>query len=291
LTIKIRTIAVSLVLALTAGQASLAEESPHWKKDRCQVCHEEAMPADGLVNLKAADTETLCESCHGGRGGAKPCRHTSGIPLGDMDIDEVFRGPLKNDNVVCTTCHDVVYQCKNPKRVNQYENPAFLRDRDYMSTQDYCMRCHEPSSYAKLNPHVGVAGSPPRPTCGLCHDGIPATGETGEINLNFNMTHNLNDACLGCHKADPHPRNIFATARADEWIHFAVPSEPILAKMRKTEAELGIVLPLNPLNGEVFCATCHSPHEFKVGGGRGTQAGSPPHRLRISEICQACHEK
>ena len=61
--------------------------------------------------------------------------------------------------------------------------------------------------------------------------------------------------------------------------------------MQKAQAETGIGLPLNPLNGEVFCATCHNPHDFKFGGEHGSQELEAKNRLRMSNICQACHDK
>jgi hypothetical protein len=276
---------------LAVSQASFAQESPHWKKSACQTCHTEAAPIDGVVNLTAPDAETRCVSCHGDRGNALPCRHSSGISVGNMNVAESFRGALKDDKVVCTTCHDVVFQCKNPKRTAQYDNRGFLRDRDYMAAEDYCMRCHESSGYQRLSPHNGVAGTPLRPTCNLCHDGFPQANAAGEIELVFNMEHDVNDACKGCHNVKPHPRNLFTEKRADEWLHFVVPPDDIVQTMQKSQDATGIGLPLHPQSGEIFCATCHNPHDFKLGGEHGSQSREAKHRLRQENICQACHEK
>jgi predicted CXXCH cytochrome family protein len=276
---------------MAVSQASLAQESPHWKKGACQTCHVDAAPVDGVVNLTEADTETLCESCHGDRGNALPCRHSSGTPVGNMNIDEVFRESLNDGNVTCTTCHDVVFQCKNPNRLAQYENRGFLRDRDYLLAEEYCVRCHESSDYEKLSPHAGIAGTPPRPTCNLCHASIPTANTSGEIELVFNMEHDLNDACRGCHNVKPHPRNLFTEKRADEWLHLVVPPDYIAQAMQKSSDTTGIGLPLNPESGEIFCATCHNPHDFKIGGDHGSQESGIKGRLRQHNICQACHEK
>ena len=40
-----------------------------------------------------------------------------------------------------------------------------------------------------------------------------------------------------------------------------------------------------------FCATCHNPHDFKLGGEHGSQERATESRLRINDICQACHDK
>ena len=60
-----------------------------------------------------------------------------------------------------------------------------------------------------------------------------------------------------------------------------------MAKMREVEAKQGIRLPLHPETGEISCATCHDPHEFK--GGPVSQ--QPEHRLRADDVCQVCHDK
>jgi len=82
-----------------------------------------------------------------------------------------------------------------------------------------------------------------------------------------------------------------ASEKQDEWVHFVPPSEAVLQNMRESQAETGIELPLNPQNGEIFCATCHNPHDFKVGGEHGSQESGMEHRLRQDNICQACHDK
>ena len=86
-------------LILSAGVS--ASDDPHWDKNACQVCHLEAAPVDGQVNLNAMDTETLCDTCHGKRGDALPCRHASDIPLGNLDIADELRSSLKDGQVVC----------------------------------------------------------------------------------------------------------------------------------------------------------------------------------------------
>lgn len=266
-----------------------ANANPHWNKNRCQDCHVEAAPVDGAVNLQAADAETLCGTCHGGRGEALPCRHISGIEVGSVDVPDPLRQSLKDGTIVCSTCHDVVYQCKHPDRPHSFMNPAFLNGRTSLEAGDFCVKCHDASGYQKLNPHKGVAGVPTRPTCELCHASIPQTTTTGQIAVTFNMEKDLNDACTGCHEVRPHPSSIYSvnSTAADEWVHLVTPSDEILTNIRQSEREEGIVLPLNPVNGEIFCATCHDPHEFKG----GPVAQQPAHRLRADDICQACHEK
>ena len=286
---------VGILLLLAAGflapATPRAEESPHWSKTGCPACHTDAAPVEGAVNLTAPDAESLCENCHGDRGAARSCRHGSGLAVGDLTIDESLQSSLKDGRVVCSTCHDVVFQCKNARVQYSYQNHGFLRDRTTRHTGQYCAKCHDAEAYSKLNPHTGVAGKPPNSTCMLCHQGIPRSDEAGALQVAFNMQQDLNEMCTGCHDVAPHPRNLFSRERADEWVHFVVPSTEILDNMRRAQTASGIELPLDPQTGKVFCATCHNPHEFKVGGEHGSEERAIEHRLRLHDICQACHDK
>lgn len=284
---------VAAFLALALPVALPAAESPHWTANGCRSCHMEAAPTDGLVNLKESDAEALCDSCHGDRGDALRCRHSSNLPGDAMDIPQSLSSSLKDGQVVCSTCHDITYQCERPKLHYSFQNPGFLRDRKSVKAGDYCTKCHVVSDYSKLNPHQGVVGNPPRPTCGLCHEDLPRTGDEGDLVVKFNMHQDLNDTCRGCHVVRPHPKSMsFGTPQSSEnWVHLVEPSAAVLKTMSAVQAERGIGLPLDPTNGKVFCATCHNPHDFKVGGEHGSHEREARSRLRLDNICQACHDK
>ena len=282
---------IALVLAMLWSFPVPAQDdvnaSPHWTNEGCDACHADATPVKGSVNLTAADAEALCQSCHGSRGDAMRCRHSSEIPVGSVKIAESLQSSLKHGDVVCTTCHDIVHQCDRPKQYYSLQNPGFLRDRTSHEAADYCYKCHEDSAYAALNPHKGVVGS--RATCQLCHESVPDSDASGGLVVEFNFKQNLNEMCLGCHEVRPHPKPIvvYSKQHEDEWVHLVTPSQEVIANMRQAEQADGVVLPLSPAKGEVFCATCHDPHEFKG----GPVAGQPEHRLRVNDICQTCHEK
>jgi hypothetical protein len=279
--------------ALLVPALASAQDDPHWNKNTCQTCHTDATPVAGNISLHEGDAEALCETCHGDRGSAPSCPHVSDIAVDTNDVGEKFLGSLKDGEVVCTTCHDVTYQCKQPSLQYSFHNPGFLRDRTSRNTGDYCFECHEKDGYEKLNPHTGATSSPPRPTCLLCHKSIPETSNTGNLIVEFNMQNDLNDTCRGCHDVKPHPKGMSfgGPQSTEEWLHFVTPSAEVLENMQEAQAETGIGLPLNPLNGEVFCATCHNPHDFKLGGEHGSEERAIDHRLRMNNICQACHDK
>jgi hypothetical protein len=278
-------ILAGLALQSNAVQAADDVGNPHWSSDGCYVCHGEAAPVKGSINLRADDAEALCESCHGSRGDALPCRHSSDIPAGGLTIAESLQSSLKDGKVVCTTCHDIVHQCERPKHYYSLQNRGFLRDRTSHEAGAYCYKCHEDSKYSALNPHADRAGS--QAACLLCHPGVPEESVTGDQVVMLNMKHDLNEMCLGCHDTRPHPRKIitYSAQEEDAWVHLVAPSQKVIARLRQAEQANGIVLPLSPTNGEVICATCHDPHEFKD----DSVTERPEYRLRVHDICQTCH--
>ena len=207
------------------------------------------------------------------------------------NVDEGFRDSMKDGKIVCSTCHDIVHQCERPKAYYSLDNPGFLRDRGSDNSAEFCLRCHEAEGIEKLNPHDGVAGAPPKATCMLCHQSIPAASAAGGLDIAFNMRTDLSDTCFGCHNVRSHPKGYFTRGPDVEWAHLAVPSADMLQKMQEVAAETGVSLPLEPETGRVNCATCHNPHSFNVGGGSVSQQMVNNGRLRLDNICRACHDK
>jgi len=60
--------------------------------------------------------------------------------------------------------------------------------------------------------------------------------------------------------------------------------------MKQAEARLGFVFPLDPSNGEVYCATCHNPHHEALQGYPVAHTPGSEYRLRVEDNCQACHD-
>lgn len=279
--------------ALVAGLlwvAVSAEEDPHWNKATCQVCHLSAVPDVTNLGLRTEHVEELCATCHGSGGDARPCRHASDIPAANHAMPDSYRESLADGRLTCTTCHDMSFQCQNPSRSSSFVNPGFLRDRVSRDTSDQCFECHDASGYAKLDPHEGVAGDPLRPTCLLCHAALPESDQTGGVALSFNMAHDLNDACRGCHQVRPHPGNAFS-GKPIGWEHLAAPSAEVLENIRASFEKTSVDLPLSPINGEVICSTCHNQHGFQAAESAAAGQELPQHRLRMNDICQACHDK
>ena len=279
------TIAASLLQPVRAADDAA---DPHWNKSTCETCHDTVSPTPENLGLKSAGDEELCEGCHSSRGGAKSCRHNSGIPAGDVVISDIHTSSLEDGNIVCTTCHDLTLQCLNPSKSYSYANPAFLRDKTSRNRADYCYQCHEASDYEKLDPHAMESGDPAQPTCTLCHATMPLKDENGWISADFNMPDNLNDICFGCHRVAPHPG--FSFAGPVGWDHLVVPSQEVLDNMKQAEQTFGLIFPLDPKTGEMHCATCHNPHPETLEGYPVADLPGSEHRFRVDDICQACHD-
>ena len=278
-----------ILLSLPVMAQEEAAASPHWNKATCQACHVSASPTAENFGLQAADAEQLCEGCHGSRGNAVPCRHSSDIPAGDHRMPDSYREALQDGQLACTTCHDLTVQCLAPQRSYSFTNPGFVRDRKSRSRGEQCFECHDAAGYEQLNPHVMETGYPAQPTCTFCHATMPQKDERGWISVNFNMPESLNDMCLGCHRIQPHPGGMFSNEPIG-WDHLAVPSAKVLENMKQAEPRLGFVFPLDPSNGEIYCATCHNPHNEAFEGYPVAHTPGSEYRLRVEDMCQACHD-
>jgi predicted CXXCH cytochrome family protein len=278
---------IAIIHSSSARSADDAVD-PHWNKTTCATCHNAASPTPESIGLKSDSDEELCAGCHSSRGGALPCRHSSGIAAGDHRMPDSYRAALKDGMLSCTTCHDLTLQCLNPSESYSYQYPGFLRDRSSHNTGEHCFECHNAAGYDKLNPHVMEAGDPAQPTCTLCHANMPLKDDNGWISADFNMPGNLNDVCFGCHRVAPHPG--FSFSGPVGWDHLVVPSAEILENMKETEAREGFVFPLHSETGEMHCATCHNPHHETLEGYPIANLQGSEHRLRVGDTCQACHD-
>lgn len=284
--------AVVMIAAVMPGVSQAAGETevdPHWNKATCQTCHVGGSPTAENSDLQAADAEQLCEGCHGSRAGALPCRHSSGIPAADHRMPDSYREALKDGQLVCTTCHDLVAQCLAPHKSYGLANPGFIRDRKTRNRGEHCFECHNAAGYEQLDPHTMEGGDPALPTCTFCHASMPVKDDRGWLSVDFNMSGSRNDMCRGCHKVQPHPGGMFSNEPIG-WDHLAVPSAEILENMKQAEERLGFVFPLDPSNGEIYCATCHNPHDEALEGYPVAARPGTDYRLRVDNNCQACHD-
>lgn len=286
-------LAIAIAPNVYAQSGDSDQADPHWRGSGCQACHESATPVANDLGLKSEAPEELCESCHGKRGDAVPCRHNSDISPGAFEsrLPETYAANLGGGKIVCTTCHDLAVQCKNPKRTLQYKNPGFLRDGRFPASGEQCYLCHEGANFEKFSPHEEVAGTSESGNCLLCHENAPRQNDDGTWQpVNFNMKANLNDACYGCHRVQSHPAMMTFSRRVAEWAHLVAPSEKVLRNMQKFADEGGVMLPLEQGTGRVHCATCHNPHHDGMPGYPVAENPGSKYRLRAADMCGVCHD-
>ena len=277
-----------------AQSGDAVQADPHWSRHSCQVCHEDAAPTPDNLGLKSAAPEQLCASCHDSGGDALPCRHVSDVLPGAFAdrLPPGYEAHLGNGKIVCTTCHDLAVQCNNPKRTLQYKNPGFVRGGRFSTSSEQCYLCHEISNFERVSPHEQVAEDTGNKRCRLCHANQPQQNEDSSWQpVDFNMTTDLNNTCRGCHPVKSHPATMSFSRKQPEWAHLVVPRGEILKNMREFTQRTGVVLPLDPRNGKVYCATCHNPHHDQLPSYPTAEIPGSDFRLRTEDMCDVCHDK
>lgn len=284
--LALTTLAPLLVATLLASAVATPDESPHWDKSACTTCHNSPAPTDAS-DLRVDQQTESCMDCHD-NDAASECPHPTNLPVQDFDqltLPDSYQSALDDERIVCTSCHSARLQCTGGRR-EQYRNPAFLRNGPFRHAGEACFECHSTENYTKLNPHQ-PARTEGAQTCLLCHNDDPSP--TGGIDSGYRL--HGNEQCTGCHTVAPHPLSIASSASADEWTHLVVPTREMLNRMQATREKTGISLPLDANDGAINCTTCHNVHEpdspdYPLRSEDGTAS-----RLRMLDICEACHDQ
>lgn len=274
---------------LTPEAAPPAEEiiNPHFTGKDCDICHAGA-PAEGDRDLRlkfGGDDVAMCNSCHQNeslKGDLHPVGIVPAAPGGPVSVPPEL--PLYQGKVTCRTCHDVYLQCRlQPAR--RFENINFLRGAPYRRAVELCFRCHNQQAYKKTNPHEqrDEAGNLLRERCLYCHQSAPDP-ETSASIADVAFKTETSTFCAACHGEEEknHP------ARAN---HLVVPSAEMLGAIASAEEKRAVSLPL--FRGEIFCGTCHNPHDKSIiKREAAAKVADEKRRLRLGasyELCIACH--
>lgn len=273
--------------------------SPHWVDDGCGACHQKT-PSEKDSALRDRDVNRLCKTCHEAIS-AHNYIHAVGMqPSSEKRnrMNENMRQALRRGGgvVTCISCHDLTMQCKSERRSERVANPLFFRGGPYPARSTLCYACHNPGHYERLNPHDQISdeGELKQQVCLVCHSVAPNRNEVRGIeDVRFNLNEDLTKLCAGCHPPKPHPAQSLIY-RTGGMPHLTQPRPDILEFMKVTEETMEMILPLDPSNGKIFCATCHNPHERGVQvSERADRGADGPRRLRAGmlgeEICMACH--
>lgn len=277
------TLAHRLRPAFVAFAEKSVRINPHWSGTFCLSCHDkQPVKGEPVSFLFDGDFVKVCNRCH------KTEEATADIhPVNIKVPPDMMKNVPKDfqlaggDTITCVTCHELKYQTSinNPLR---RINPKFLRGGPYESRSDICYICHV--RYEQMSPHdqLDKNGEILEAVCLFCHSSRPDVDVLGIEKVKFNG--NVAEYCYGCHvgKDEKHPVN--ATHNG------LVPSKERLDCINKTAKKLRMVFPL--YEGEIFCGTCHNPHQRGVLKGAAGVGAGKKNRLRLPsgfEICVACH--
>ncbi|MDH5393132.1 MAG: hypothetical protein OEY11_08110 [Gammaproteobacteria bacterium] len=287
---------------VTSGKIDKSEiPDPHWQEDSCQACHTETQPRASKHNLRSgAKADQFCLNCHSA-GIQHSYIHPSAIKPSAKRLQQmkpVMKNIVEHNDgkIGCLTCHDITLQCKLQSR-QKHENPKAFRGGPYIKRHGLCEQCHSAESYQRFNPHqqINASGEIETQKCRVCHSGsLDDLQEARSIDeVGFHAKKNTESMCWGCHQWKPHPGGQFSFFKNKKGPnHLVKPSEQVLANMEEALEEKGILMPLEPGTGRVFCATCHNPHAKGIikNPAAAYGAGSDK-KLRSKPLCIICHTK
>lgn len=290
------------LVSVSGGSAVNAQFNPHWNSEGCDSCHIQKPDRRGL-HLTGRSVDETCNDCHD-IVSSHSYIHPSGV-VADKKMLHImpksYRASVKRGDgkVTCITCHDLPMQCLPERAKEKGLNPLFFRGGPFSDRSDICFNCHDETAYARLNPHdqINKQGVLQKNRCGVCHQDIEELSALKSIkDAKFNIKGDLTRMCTGCHPWKPHPGGSFNFAFSGKSKkgpdHLVVPSKYIKQQMKRQQERFQITLPLDPVSGKIFCATCHNPHEKGViRNKRVAQGADSKNRLRKQQICEMCHDK
>jgi len=288
------TISIAIFLLASYGliyhsnvHAVFADEivNPHWSEENCIECHVEKQPEINSSHLRYnGDSIKLCNRCHESDS-IKADIHPVDVALTeDMQSRSPLRWPLKDEKLTCLTCHNALVQMTANYPFKK-ANPYFLRGAPYKKITDFCFTCHIKTKYKKNNPHIQLneKGGIIEKACLYCHQSIPDPHTVKEI-TEVTFKKERAATCISCHwdLLTSHP------ARAD---HLKILPDEMKKDFDSMEEEFGSDLPL--YNGEIFCGTCHNPHQKGVIKRKAATFGAgEEYFLRLDkgyQLCVVCH--
>lgn len=255
----------------------------HYTSKYCTQCHEQT-PRNGAKFLKyEGDFKQLCR-CH--YKAVERDLHPIGIePSEGIKARMPKNFSLLNGKIACSTCHDIVEQCRDKKTDDMFtRRQMFLRGAPYTKQTNFCFKCHNEIKFKKYNPHkqLNASGDVIELTCLYCHLEIPEAKQAEFKDIK--LIGNLDMICNRCHKK--------AGEQSLHARHLRKPSAKVAASIKQLENKFGIILPFNE-EGKITCATCHNPHERGVipSEKAGAKGADEENRHRIPEnICMQCHQ-
>jgi hypothetical protein len=255
----------------------------HYSSRYCLECHESSPKKGGNKSLRfGGDFKILCR-CHYNTS-ANYVHPVDIVPSEEITPRIPAEFPLKDGQVSCSTCHDIVVQCRDNQVDRIFlKEQKFLRGAPLQTKTSICFRCHDAGKYQMYNPHNQLTKKNEiiEEKCLYCHAEIPDSKKT--TLKDAKLIGNLQAMCARCHM-----RSVKQIFHAN---HLRQPSPQVLAQIKQMEDQYSIILPLGN-DGQITCATCHNPHEKGVIPDKrsGAKGASEARRHRLSgNMCIKCH--
>lgn len=257
----------------------------HYSAKYCTECHVNIPRKGSHPQLRyAGDFKALC-GCHYNTSN-NYIHPVDRKPSQDMMARIPAQFPLRDGQIACSTCHDIVIQCQDRQLDRAFlKDQKFLRGAPFETETSICFRCHNIESYRRYNPHRQLNSQKEiiKEKCLYCHSEVPDEKQTRAQDAR--LIGNLATLCIRCHMKAP--RQDFHAK------HLRKPSTEVLTRIKQMEDRHNIILPLNE-EGMITCATCHNPHEKGVipdvrAGAKGA-GKTRRHRLaNNNNMCIKCH--
>lgn len=149
-----------------------------------------------------------------------------------------------------------------------------------------------------INPHnqINDEGEIIWTACLVCHTNTPDLDKERSINdAQLRHDDDMRQICWKCHPVRVHPgaEGMAIVIPDKKPNHLIIPPSEKKLNMRLSAKEAGMILPLEPKSGKIFCATCHNPHERGLLAGAADTGADHRQRLRSAgvDVCQFCHRK
>jgi len=114
----------------------------HYSAKYCTECHLSAAPSSGKNSLKfGGNFKQLCR-CHYNTSNSY-VHPVDRKPSPEMIAAIPAQFPLRDGQITCSTCHDIVLQCRDNQLERTFlKDQKFLRDGPFQTKFNICYRCH-----------------------------------------------------------------------------------------------------------------------------------------------------
>ncbi|MEW6087411.1 MAG: hypothetical protein AB1498_03840 [bacterium] len=277
------------------------EINPHEKRVFCLSCHEKT-PEKGAADasVKFGSDVEMCNWCH------KQFEEGAGHhPLSEVHPESkmIKRSegyPLKNNKIICLTCHDRKFECEQGKLNENIaeKNPSYLLGGPFEGRSDICFKCHIKEEIKKINPHkmVDEKGGIVPERCKYCHSLPP--DKIVEGSKNIGLIGDVNFLCILCHLDRDHPGTKKDGTGAKHLIKIestkeeVVDGKIVIVENKNLKPIKDIPVNLLPLDekGWITCGTCHQVHSKGIiKGERGKVEDVGMWRMPQDQLCTSCH--